>query len=57
MPDFTNIDIDAKKLVELMQIVKPAENRSKKISSIVENSEKFWGASLNLVEQVCVEVR
>jgi hypothetical protein len=41
---------DAKKLVALMQIVKSAETRNKKISNIVENSEKFAGIVLKLLD-------
>lgn len=42
---------DAKKLVELMQIVKSAEKRNKKITNIVENSEKFAGIVLTLLSK------
>ncbi len=42
---------DAKKLVALMQIVKSAETRNKKISNIVENSEKFAGIVLKLLDK------
>lgn len=42
---------DAKKLVELMQIVKSAEDRNTKINRIAENSEKFAGIVLTLVEK------
>ena len=42
---------DVKKLVELMQIVKSAETRNKKITNIVENSEKFAGIVLKLLEK------
>jgi hypothetical protein len=43
---------DAKKLVALMQIVKSAETRNKKISNIVENSEKFAGIVITLLDKV-----
>lgn len=42
---------DAKKLVELMQIVKSAERRNKKITDIVKNSEKFAGIVLTLLNK------
>ncbi len=42
---------DAKKLVELMQIVKSAEKRNKKISQLVDNSEKFAGVVLTLLDK------
>ena len=42
---------DAKKLVELMQIVKSAESRNKKISNMVKNSEKFAGIVLTLLSK------
>lgn len=42
---------DAKKLVELMKIVKSAETRNKKISNIVENSEKFAGIVITLLDK------
>lgn len=42
---------DVKKLVALMQIVKSAETRNKKISNIVENSEKFAGIVLKLLDK------
>lgn len=42
---------DAKKLVALMQIVKAAETRNKKISNIVKNSEKFAGIVLTLLDK------
>ena len=34
-----------------MQIVKSAETRNKKITNIVENSEKFAGIVLKLLEK------
>jgi len=43
---------DAKKLVELMQIVKSAERRNKKIANIVKNSEKFAGIVLTLLNKL-----
>ena len=42
---------DAKKLIELMQIVKSAERRNQKISNIVDNSEKFAGTILTLLNK------
>lgn len=42
---------DAKKLVELMRIVKSAEERNTKINNIAANSEKFAGVVLTLVEK------
>jgi len=42
---------DAKKLVALMQIVKSTETRNKKISNIVENSEKFAGIVITLLDK------
>ena len=42
---------DAKKLVELMKIVKSAERRNKKISSIAKHSEKFAGVMLTLLNK------
>lgn len=41
---------DAKKFAELMRIVKSAETRNTKISNIVENSEKFAGVVLSLLD-------
>jgi hypothetical protein len=38
-------------LVELMQIVNSAETRNKKISNIVENSEKFAGIVITLLDK------
>jgi hypothetical protein len=42
---------DAKKLSELMRIVKSAEARNTKISNIVDNSEKFAGIVLTLLDK------
>lgn len=42
---------DAKKLVELMQIVKSAEDRNIKINRITEDSEKFAGIVLTLLDK------
>jgi hypothetical protein len=42
---------DAKKLAELMRIVKSAEARNTKISNIVGNSEKFAGTVLTLLDK------
>jgi hypothetical protein len=40
---------DAKKLVELMTIVKSAEDRNTKINNITANSEKFSGVVVTLL--------
>jgi len=40
---------DAKKLVELMKIVKSAEDRNTKINNITANSEKFAGIVVTLL--------
>jgi hypothetical protein len=40
---------DAKKLVELMEIVNAAEDRNTKINNIVANSEKFAGIVVTLL--------
>jgi hypothetical protein len=42
---------DAKKLFELMKIVKSAEERNTKINRIIENSEKFGGIVLTLLSK------
>jgi hypothetical protein len=42
---------DAQNLVELMKIVKSAEDRNVKITRIVENSEKFGGVVLTLLSK------
>ena len=42
---------DAKKLIELMRIVKSAEERNIKINNIATNSEKFAGVVLTLLEK------
>jgi hypothetical protein len=42
---------DAKRLAELMRIVKSAETRNTKISNIVDNSEKFAGTVLTLLDK------
>lgn len=42
---------DAKKLAELMQIVKSAEDRNVRVARIVENSEKFASITLALAEK------
>jgi len=42
---------DAKRLAELMRIVKSAETRNTKITNIVDNSEKFAGAVLTLLDK------
>lgn len=41
--------VDAKKLVELMSIVKSAESQNTKINEIVANSEKFAGVVVTLL--------
>jgi hypothetical protein len=40
---------DAKKLVELMRIVKSAEDRNTKINNVAANSEKFAGVVVTLL--------
>ena len=40
---------DAKKLVELMQIVNSAEDQNTKINNVVANSEKFAGVMVTLL--------
>ena len=42
---------DSKRLAELMRIVKSAETRNTKISNIVDNSEKFAGIVLTLLDK------
>lgn len=42
---------DAKRLAELMRIVKSAETRNTKISNIVDNSKKFAGTVLTLLDK------
>lgn len=42
---------DAKKLYELMKIVKSAEDRNNKINQIVSNAEKFGGIVLTLLDK------
>jgi hypothetical protein len=42
---------DAKRLTELMKIVKSAEDRNIKINRIVSNSEKFGGIVLSLLQK------
>jgi len=42
---------DAKKLMELMKIVKSAKSRNTKINSIVSNAEKYAGVILKLLEK------
>jgi hypothetical protein len=43
---------DATKLVELMQIVKTAEDRNTKVNNIVANSEKFAGTIVTLLDKL-----
>jgi hypothetical protein len=40
---------DAKKLTELMKIVKSAEDRNNKVNQIVSNAEEFGGIILSLL--------
>lgn len=40
---------DAKKLTELMKIVKSAEDRNSKVNQIVSNAEEFGGIILSLL--------
>jgi len=42
---------DAKKLGELMKVVKAAEDRNTKINKIVSNAEDFAGVILTLLEK------
>jgi len=42
---------DAKKLFDLMKIVKSAEDRNTKINTIVKNSETFGGIVLTLLSK------
>ena len=42
---------DAIKLIELMKIVKSAEQRNTKINQIIENSEKFAGVIVTLLSK------
>ncbi len=42
---------DAKKLAELMKVVKVAEERNTKINNIVTNAEEFAGVILTLLEK------
>ncbi len=42
---------DAKKLTELMKIVKSAESRNVKVNRIVSNAEQFGGIMLTLLEK------
>ena len=42
---------DAKKLKDLMRIVKSSENRNIKIGRIVENAENFGGIMLTLLQK------
>lgn len=42
---------DAKKLTELMKIVKSSEDRNNKINSIVSNAEKFGDIVLTLLQK------
>jgi len=41
--------VDAKKLVELMKIVKSSENKNTKINNIVSNAQDFGGVVLTLL--------
>lgn len=42
---------DAKKLAELMKIVKSAQNRNDKINNIVANAQEFSGVILTLLNK------
>lgn len=42
---------DAKKVAELMRIVKSSEDRNVKVNKIVKNSEKFGGVVLTLLSK------
>lgn len=42
---------DVKKLAQLMEIVKRADDRNKKINKIVKNAEDFGGIVLTLLEK------
>lgn len=42
---------DAKKLADLIKIVKSAEDRNTKITQIVSNAEKFGGVVLTLLQK------
>ncbi|GAB2188415.1 hypothetical protein MAH1_00210 [Sessilibacter sp. MAH1] len=43
---------DVKKLTQLLEIVKSAEDRNTKINKIVDNSEEFGGIVLTLLEKL-----
>ena len=43
---------DVKTLTELMEIVKRAGDRNKKVSQIVENAEQFGGVILTLLSKL-----
>ncbi len=42
---------DVERLKELMKVVKSADDRNIKINSIIENSEKFAGVIITLLEK------
>jgi len=42
---------DAKKLVELMTIVKSSENQNNKVNKIVNNAEEFGGVVITLLSK------
>jgi len=42
---------DAKKVTELMKIVRSADDRNKKVNMIVSNAEDFGGVVLTLLEK------
>lgn len=46
------VEGDVKKFGELMQIVKSAEERNKKIQNIVSGAEKFGGVVLTLLDRL-----
>jgi len=43
---------DLKNLAALLKVVKSAETRNKKVSSIIENSEEFAGVALTLLTKL-----
>lgn len=43
---------DAKKVAELMRIVKSSEDKNVKVNKIVKNSEKFGGIVLTLLSKL-----
>ena len=43
---------DAKRLLELMEIVQSATNRNEKVQKLVQNAEKFAGVVLTLLTKI-----